>query len=163
MIKILDDFDVKELLEFYKKVEDDILWTEYNNGKQTGLQYRTGSNQWTDAVGPWKQGETKWKDGLINSFFIGTPFEEVISKYNLYRTRLMWAKPFACYSMHQDYSPRVHIPLITNPDCYFVFKETGLTHLPVGKVYWTDTTKFHTAMNCSKEWRLHLVGEVSQV
>jgi hypothetical protein len=160
MIKIIDDFVIDDLLNFYNQIESQILWTEYNNGKQAGLQYREDSDPWTDAVGAWKASKTKWKDGLLNPFFKNTIFEEIISKYNLSRTRLLWSKPLTCYSMHQDNSPRIHIPMITNPDCYFVFKETGLTHLPAGKVYWTDTTKFHSAMNCSNQWRLHLVGEV---
>jgi hypothetical protein len=124
MIKVLGDFDIDLLLTFYNSIESDINWSEYNNGKQAGLQYREGSDPWTDAVGAWKQGNTKWKDGLINPFFHNTIFEEIIKKYNLSRTRLLWSRPLSCYTMHQDYSPRIHIPLVTNPDCYFVFKES---------------------------------------
>lgn len=158
-IKIIDEFDVQPLLDFYKSIESEIQWQVYDNSKQTGLQYRKGEDPWSDAVGVWKQSTTEWKDeNFINPFFKGTIFEEIIKKYQIKRTRLMWAKPFACYSMHQDVSPRLHIPIITNPDCYFVFKDLAPIHMPAGKVYWTDTTKAHTAMNCSKEWRLHLVG-----
>lgn len=160
-IKIIDQIDVQPIIDFYKSVESEIQWQVYDNSKQTGLQYREGQDIWSDAVGVWKQSTTEWKDtNYLNPFFKGTIFEELINKYQIKRTRLMWAKPFACYSMHQDVSPRLHIPLITNPDCYFVFKDSAPIHMPTGQVYWTDTTQHHTAMNCSKEWRLHLVGSL---
>ena len=74
----------------------------------------------------------------------------------------MWIGPYACYSIHKDDTPRIHVPIITNPECYFVFKQGLLSHLPAGSVYWVDTTKFHTFMNCSDTPRLHIVGIVKE-
>lgn len=157
MINVLGNVDALLLLEGYNKLEQNIKWVEYPNGKQAGLQY-LNSDPWTDAVGRMKP-EQKWTiDSPLNPFFKDTIFEELIKKYKLTRTRLMWLKPYSCYSMHKDDSPRIHLPLITDPNCYFVFKETGLTHLEAGKVYWVDTTKEHTFINCSSQWRLHLIG-----
>lgn len=61
---------------------------------------------------------------------------------------------------HADTTPRVHIPLITNPQSWFIFKNGMTINLDVGKVYWLDTRREHTAINGSDDWRLHLVGVV---
>jgi hypothetical protein len=158
MIDQLDNVDITPILECYKRLEDSIKWVEYPNGKQTGLQYNNDNDPWTDAVGRLKVGQ-QWKpDAQVNPAFKGTIFEELIKQYKITRTRLMWLKPCSCYSMHKDDTPRIHIPLITNDQCYFVFRDKGCFNLPAGGVYWVDTTEHHSAMNCSSEWRLHLLG-----
>jgi hypothetical protein len=77
----------------------------------------------------------------------------------VYRTRIMVSRPKSCYSIHRDYSPRLHLPLITNKQCYFVFKDPPeFIHMPAdGQTYWVDTRADHTFMNGSVENRLHLV------
>jgi hypothetical protein len=158
MIELLDNVDITPILECYKDLEDGIYWAEYPNGKQSGLQYTEGNDPWTDAVGRLKPNQ-KWKtDVHLNPYFKDTVFEELIEKYKITRTRLLWLKPYSCYSMHKDDTPRIHIPLITNDKCYFVFKDKGCFNLPEGGVYWVDTREYHSAMNCSAEWRLHLLG-----
>ena len=159
MIKILADIDVNTVLSGYNKLASAIKWTDYGfHGKQTGLQYRENKDPWSDAVG--RRGPDAWPDvNFLNPAFKDTIFEEIIIQYNLIRTRLMWVPPYACYSMHKDDSPRIHVPLITNPDCYFVFKDLAPVHLTIGQVHWVDTTKAHTFMNCSNLPRLHLVGQ----
>jgi hypothetical protein len=156
--RVLDEVDITSIIEFYNQIEKDIPWIEYPNGKQAGLQYHEGSDPWSDAVGRMKKGQSWTENVLINPFFKGTIFEEIISKYKITRTRLMWLRPYSCYSMHRDDSPRLHIPLITNDHCFFIFREHGLFNMPTGHAYWVDTQKEHSAMNCSTEWRLHLLG-----
>jgi hypothetical protein len=156
-IKVIDEIDISPILDNYYQLEKNIVWSEFPNGKQAGLQYTEGNDPWNDAVGRVKP-EHCWKDAKLNSYFNNSIFETVISKYKITRTRLMWLKPFSCYSMHRDDSVRLHIPLITNDKCFFVFKEDGLHNMEIGKVYWVDTLKEHSAMNCSSEWRLHLLG-----
>ena len=48
-------------------------------------------------------------------------------------------------------------PLITNEDCFMVIENKNYT-LEVGKVYLTNTTLRHTAVNASKNSRVHIVG-----
>lgn len=159
MIKSLDTIDIQPLLDHYVQVEEQLVWTEYGHkGKQAGLQYKEGDDPWTSAVGRSKGQELEYIH--LNPFFKDTPFEEIINQYKLSRTRLMWISPMACYSMHKDETSRIHIPLITNEECYFVFKHNMPIHLAIGKVWLTDTRKFHTFMNCSDSPRLHLVGVV---
>lgn len=161
MIRIIESIDTVLILEEYKKIEKDIIWTEFGHkGKQAGLQSRPGENPWTDAVDRSKGAEMTFDQ--INPFFIGTLFENLILKYQMKRTRLMWMGNFACYSMHADLTPRLHFPLITNDQSYMIFKKGLIENLPVGSVYWLDTRQEHTAINGSNDWRLHLVGCVSE-
>jgi hypothetical protein len=161
MIKIIDTIDVENILTQYQQLENIIQWTDYGHkGRQAGLQYRVNEDPWISAVGQYGGQEIQYNN--LNPFFKDTVFETLINKYNLKRTRLMWVGPYACYSMHRDQTPRIHIPLITNPECYFVFKQGSILHIPAGGVNWVDTTKFHTFMNCSNSLRLHLVGVVEK-
>ena len=74
----------------------------------------------------------------------------------------MWIYPWSCYSVHKDLTPRIHIPIITNPQNFIVFKYSPMEHLSLGNVYWVDTTQYHTAINGSDDARLHLVGIVEK-
>lgn len=157
-IKIIDEINISSILRCYNRIESNIIWTEFPNGRQTGLQFIKGNDPWQDAVGRLKTGQT-WDENVeVNPYFKDTIFEEIINKYKLTRTRLIWLKPYSCYSMHRDATIRMHIPLITNQRCYFVFREDGLFNMPAGHVYEVDTTKEHSAMNCSSEYRLHLIA-----
>ena len=160
MIKILTSYNIESLLISYYKIEKDLVWTDYGNKKQVGLQFKDLEDPWASAVGTRKGNELTYTN--LNPIFKDTVFEEVINKYNLIRTRLMWVSPMTCYSMHKDSTPRIHIPMITNPECYFVFKQGIIQHMPVGSVYWTNTVNLHTFMNCSDKPRLHLIGAVNK-
>ena len=160
MIKILTSYNIEPLLISYYNIEKDLVWTDYGNKKQVGLQFKDLEDPWASAVGTSKGNELTYTN--LNSIFKDTVFEEVINKYNLIRTRLMWVSPMTCYSMHKDSTPRIHIPMITNPECYFVFKQGIIQHMPVGSVYWTNTVNLHTFMNCSDKPRLHLIGAVNK-
>jgi hypothetical protein len=149
------------LLDAYRAIESNIQWTDFGHkGRQAGLQHRQGEDPWTSAVGKSRGNELSYTE--INPLFKGTEFEKIIQDYGFKRTRLMWVGPYACYSMHRDQTPRLHIPLITNPQCYFVFAQGNLVHLPADGLYWVDTKKFHTFMNCSDQHRLHMVGVVDR-
>lgn len=161
MIKVIESFRIAPLLACYFKIEREIVWTDYRNkGRQAGLQFKEVEDPWSSAVGVSKGAELAYTN--LNPFFKNTIFEEIINKYNLLRTRLMWISPMSCYSMHKDTTPRIHLPLITNPECYFVFKQGIVEHLKAGKVYQTNTLEDHTFINCSNQSRLHLVGVIDK-
>lgn len=160
MIKILTSYNIEPLLISYYNIEKDLVWTDYGNKKQVGLQFKDLEDPWASAVGTSKGNELTYTN--LNSIFKDTIFEELINQYKLKRTRLMWVSPMTCYSMHKDSTPRIHIPMITNPECYFVFKQGIIQHMPVGSVYWTNTVNLHTFMNCSDKPRLHLIGVVNK-
>jgi hypothetical protein len=161
MIKTLNSIDLTTVLECYRNLESQIQWTDYGHkGKQAGLQYKQDEDVWASAVGKSKGQELTYTN--LNPLFKDTVFEEIIKQHSITRARLLWVGPFACYSMHQDTTPRVHVPLISNPDCYFVFKSGRLVNMVPGFTYWVDTRNAHTFMNCSEEWRLHFVGVVEK-
>ena len=159
MIKVIDAIDSQTILNEFNRLEKDIVWLDVPSKKQSGIQYCIGEDMWLSATGKNYSSESKYNE--LNPLYKGTIFEEIINKYKLIRTRFMWVSPFTCYSMHQDSSPRIHIPIVTNKECYFVFKKGIIQHMPIGSVYQTDTRHFHTFMNCSSEHRLHLVGAVT--
>jgi hypothetical protein len=156
--RTIDIIDVDPILNSFFKLDSGIVWTNYPLGKQTGLQYKINEDHWTSAVGKSQGKELEYTE--LNPFFKDTIFETIINRYNLKRTRLMWINPKSCYSLHQDETPRIHIPLITNPECYFLFNPGSLLHLPINSVWWVNTKLKHTFLNCSEESRLHLVGIV---
>ena len=174
LIKTLNEINVDGIVAEYKRLEAGIVWSEMGSkGKQAGLQYKISpwtidpendkmeTLAWTSAVGR-NQGLELSYDNL-NPFFKDTIFEKLIIDYKLARARFMWINPMSCYSIHIDSTPRIHIPMITNSECYFVFKQDDqglIKHMPEGYVYWTDTRVPHTFINCSELPRLHLIGVV---
>jgi len=164
MLKKLHDIDVLPILTEYIHLEKKIEWTVMGSkGKQAGIQHLAGENIWSSAVGKGRGIDLTCNE--LNPHIKNTIFEKLIVDYKLTRTRLMWVNEMSCYSIHKDKTPRIHIPLITNPECYFVFKDNiqaTMEHIPTGAVYWTDTRKYHTFMNCSTKARLHLIGVVEE-
>jgi hypothetical protein len=82
----------------------------------------------------------------------------IIEFNNLLRTRLMKMKPKTCYYWHNDRTKRYHIPIQTHEHCWLLLNDKKV-HLPAdGTAYVIDTTQKHTALNCSKVDRIHIVG-----
>ena len=74
------------------------------------------------------------------------------------RTRIMTMSSKTCYSYHWDLSSRIHLPLVTNDDCFFVIEDNVYRTPADGSVYRVDTTKKHTFVNASFEKRIHIMG-----
>ena len=95
------------------------------------------------------------------SAFKGTLFEEVYNtlseKYKLGRVRLMNSQPKTCLSWHKDDTTRIHYPMKTQEGCIMVIQDE-VKHLEQNTWYHTNTRVKHTAVNASKETRLHLVA-----
>lgn len=148
-----------DMLQCLSELEDRIEWTKYGSqGKQVGLQYQLGEDPWMSGVGSRSGNDLLVTE--LNPLFVGTPFQQVIDEYGLIRTRLMWMSPRSCYSMHRDATPRIHVPLITSHQSYFCVAHLPLIHMSPEYVWAVDTTLLHTAVNCSDQPRLHLVGAV---
>ena len=68
---------------------------------------------------------------------------------------------YNCNSWHRDPELRLHIPIVTNPGSLFVVNH-HVTHLLAdGSVYFTDTRGYHTALNGSEPWRVHIVAALA--
>ena len=82
----------------------------------------------------------------------------IIQEHKLVRTRILKMKPKSCYLWHKDKTKRLHIPVQTDKHC-FLLLDNKRVHLPAdGSAYVVDTTQNHTALNCSKVDRIHIVG-----
>lgn len=111
----------------------------------------------------WLKQEAEFKQN--HPWILGTYLEEIPKrieaefKCKIGRYRLMRLGPRKCYSWHQDPDPfRFHIPLRTNPSCFYVTELAGPETMPtVGQLYRVNTAVHHTAMNCSQVDRYHLV------
>jgi len=152
----------------------------YSNNKQMAVQHRgiEGDRQLTEScqslVYDWDRYNPKTDDippvrdqildehlftetcDMFNDTYIGELIDILRSKFDVYRGRFMLMKYKTCLSMHVDQSPRLHIPIITNPDCFMVINDT-VCRLQSGKTYIVDTRLPHTAINAGKKDRLHLV------
>jgi hypothetical protein len=91
-----------------------------------------------------------------------TYLNSVIESLGMYRTRLMNMSPKTCYTYHRDLTKRIHIPLITNENCFMVIEDKCFWYPADGNHYLVDTTKPHTFVNASREYRLHIVGCVDE-
>ena len=87
---------------------------------------------------------------------------KVIADLKIHRTRLICLRPQTCYTYHKDFSQRIHIPLITNPNCFLIVDDELNRYPADGSSYLINTTKHHTAVNASKRDRWHIVGCTSQ-
>jgi hypothetical protein len=78
--------------------------------------------------------------------------------FKLHRTRLMIQEPRSVLTYHKDWTQRIHLPIDTHEDCMMLLRDKAY-HLEEGKIYFTNTTKRHTAFNCHNFIRrLHIVG-----
>lgn len=68
--------------------------------------------------------------------------------------------PDTCYRWHTDFSQVcLHIPIITNLGCRFVYEDKSF-HMPAdGTVYVVNNEKYHSFMNGGDEPRVHITIE----
>lgn len=72
-----------------------------------------------------------------------------------------YVMPNTCYNWHHDTGKCcLHIPLITNPGCFFVYANRSFSMPADGTVYIVNNEKFHTFINAGSEPRLHLTFEI---
>ena len=78
MIKIIETCPITKILDCYFNIEKDIIWTDYNGKKQTGLQFKENEDPWASAVGTSNGDELAYTN--LNPFFKDTIFEDLINK-----------------------------------------------------------------------------------
>jgi len=159
MIKILDTVDSNLLYEEYSKIEHHIDWfITGQQGRQTCIQTRPDQPLGLDGCGSVDPKSNITDYNYLNPLIENTVWAELIEQYKMYRTRFLWINEKSCYSLHKDSSPRIHIPIFTNPQALFYFSKSGFQYLAPDKVHWVDTRSMHSFVNFSDEKRLHLVG-----
>ena len=118
-----------------------------------------GNHQYgVGQIGKYKESENQFSEPVFPQLKYTN---KIIKEMEMYRSRIMIMKR-GCYSWHSDSTPRIHIPIITNPDNCFMVVEDEVIRMPVSNdVYWVDTTRQHTFVNTSNELRVHIVGCVN--
>jgi hypothetical protein len=156
----IDEINYQQLVDCYYHIENKIVWNiDSGKSRQTSIQYADQEDVFLSATSSLLPNRLEKEYHLLNPLFVNTPFEDIVKKYNLVRSRLMWMDSKSCYSIHRDFSKRLHIPLVTNEDCRFIFPDDSeIFHLPIGGVYSVNTHKRHSFCNFSKTSRLHFLG-----
>jgi len=158
-IEVLEEIDHKKILEEANSIKV-MMGKGWSNLGQVGIQ---GHKPNLDPMIEWKSSigrlnriqfpETYFKYPLFDVPTIN----RVIEKYGMKRTRIMQSSPKSSLTFHSDLTKRIHMPLITNDDCIMII-EDRIYNLEVGKIYLTNTTLRHTAVNASMNHRVHIVG-----
>ena len=96
-----------------------------------------------------------------------SPIEEFLNHLSIktFRSRIFVVHPEGNgYHVHYDPSPRLHLPIYTNDECYFLSTDSpdGELHREPklnadGSMYTVDTTRYHTFCNNGNEKRIHIV------
>lgn len=158
---IKNSVNVERMLEelYHILFSNEISW--YSDWEQISLQSDLPDdkdiNVSVGKVTKLRSPETAYTHAMFDCNVIN----HYMKKYGLYRTRVMQLGPKRCYSLHRDPTPRVHIPLISDENSLMLI-DNKAQHLEVGKIYWTDTRKMHTAINTGPSSRIHIVGCVSE-
>jgi len=147
----LDIEKIKSELKLLPKFDEQICL----QGTKDNLDPFWGVGKWNEKY------EMGYKETDFSTFIFDLPYiNSILSDLKMYRTRVMNLKPKTCYTYHKDLSKRIHIPIETNKDC-FVILDKEVKHYPAdGNYYVVDTTKYHTAVNASIQYRIHIVGVI---
>lgn len=159
-IEVLEDnIDLKAILEEANSVKV-ALGKGWKDIDQVGLQAHKPNldpmEEWKSSIGrvnKLQYPETYFKYPLFELPTIN----RIMEKYGMKRTRIMKSDAKSCLTVHQDLTKRIHIPLITNDKCFMAIEDRNY-YLEPGKIYLTNTTLRHTAVNASESLRVHIVG-----
>jgi hypothetical protein len=164
------EFDAKVLAVEYNTIFTSVKADQINLRKPStlsdieGITYGSGSLVKDGKIFDNDRSWDSYITSLGNSYTIEVLKE--IEKYVGYvysarvgRARYMSLRQKSCLTYHidQDNVMRIHIPIITNSNCFFVNEDTvGRMEIP-GKAYIFNSSVKHTAVNASRESRVHLV------
>lgn len=144
---------------------------DWDNNRDGQIAIQTDDNSeedWRAGTGKSKSKTAHWEQlfDKLQPSLVGSPIDEYLQWLDVpvYRARLMLSREKSCYSVHHDFSPRLHLPLVTNPQCNFLItKPLQMFHLPAdGTTTWVNTKLPHTFFNGSTEKRFHLVMIVKE-
>lgn len=145
--------------------EVNFIRRKYNLEKENQISLQAATfdanpRHWNCSIG--KLNRLSYDESIyIHPIFKEMPLtNHYVNSLNAFRARIMISDSKSCMSMHRDASPRIHIPVKTNKDCLMII-DNNCYNLEVGNCYFTDTTKHHTAVNASRENRIHIIGCVN--
>lgn len=178
------DFDYERIIKEFRDLEIEKMLVDFDIAGQIAIQCREGispDKQLTDSCGSliydwndyhpdvdYENSGPKVRDvilqetefnllcDLFKDTYIGEVATTLNEMYGAVRGRFMMLKMKTCLTYHNDNSQRLHIPLITDENCFMVIDD-NVHRIPYPGTYKVDTTKKHTALNASKILRTHLV------
>jgi hypothetical protein len=146
--------DIKRILfEMDMHISEDLL-----KESQISLQGVEGNYDPLYGTGRLEKVNHREEQFCINNFPKMDYTNAVLESLGMFRSRIMRMKPKSCYTYHQDPTMRMHIPLVTNDHCFIIIDDIVHRYPADGNSYLVDTTKMHTAVNASREVRIHIVG-----
>lgn len=158
-IEVLEEIDHKKILEESNTIKVQLKkgWRDIDQvGLQSHKPFLDPMTEWKSSIG--RLNRLQYPETYFKYSLWETPtINQLMDKYGMKRTRIMRSEPKSCLTFHNDLSKRIHIPLITSEDCIMII-EDRIYNLEIGKVYLTNTTLRHTAVNASMNPRVHIVG-----
>ena len=146
--------EIQEITRYRSDTKNAINWTQFS--LQSDSPDKKGIKHSQESVG--KAMKEDWELSFKHPLFDAPIINSFIKHFKLHRTRLMIQEPRSVLTYHKDWSQRIHLPIDTHEDCMMLLKDNAY-HLEEGKIYFTNTTKRHTAFNCHNSIRrLHIVG-----
>jgi|TARA_R110000744_G_scaffold330649_1_gene436127 hypothetical protein len=130
----------------------------YNKSTQIALQGVEGKYDPEYGTGRLDTIVHKESDFHVPNFMRMEYTNHILDSLGMYRSRIMKMESKTCYTYHQDPTMRMHIPLVTNENCFIIVDDILHRYPADGSNYLIDTTKMHTAVNASREERIHIVG-----
>ncbi len=143
---------------------------EIYDGWQTGEKAYAASTSEVDKkaiVDYFLQNNFNKKTKLYNNDFadLMSSLTSLIPDINLSRIRIALLKPHPEEEAywHQDSdgrdSFRLHVPIITNDQCFFDYKDERHSLVADGSVYLINVGRLHRAINQSQHDRFHLIAD----
>lgn len=155
-------FDIEKLKKDFQNIESKLI----NKGSSFRFPIQGVANRnesYDSLVGHFYGKEFSESDvNTVLDIFNNTETKkcvETITKYtDTCRARYLTMLPSQTYRMHNDRGWRLHIPIVTNEECYFFHKGEMPYHMVAdGSCYIVSVDHQHTAMNLSEENRTHIV------
>lgn len=164
-------FDAKVLAAEYNTIYTSVGADQINLRKHSnmsdieGLTYGAGSLFQNGKILDYDTNWDTYISSLGNSYTIEVlkqieSWAGYVYSAKIGRARYMALTPKSCLTYHKDNDNvmRVHIPIHTNENCFFVNEDiVGRMDTP-GRAYIFNNLVKHTAVNASRERRVHIVA-----
>ena len=137
-----------------------------------GMSAKELFSDFAGSLAPHKNGGTRLTESefdmihpALQGTYTGEVLSEIISKFpGIGRIRWLMLQPKTCYSMHPDPDwYRLHIPVKTNPSCFFIVDEEYFQMVEEGGLFVIHPQWLHTAVNSNLYTeRLHIVFDTAE-
>jgi hypothetical protein len=141
--------DVNLLLTEFKKIEDKLTdVTDHGNAVLVQRKFHLmKGRKFTDDIK-----DMSYTKKIVHTLLQVSYFDSVNYRFIM---------PNTCYNWHFDKGQScMHIPLITNEGCRFVYENHNFSMPSDGSVYMVNNGRLHTFINAGREPRLHLTFEI---